>query len=42
MDGPDGFPRYGALRVIGRGDDYLYLEYAFQGDPGNPELLRIR
>ncbi len=40
MDGPDGFARYGALRVIGRGDDYLYVEFAFQGDPGNPELLR--
>jgi hypothetical protein len=40
IDGPDGFRRYGALRVVGRGNDYLYLEFAFQGDPGNPELLR--
>ncbi|HPF60426.1 MAG TPA: hypothetical protein PLI93_00075 [Gemmatimonadales bacterium] len=41
MDGPDGFRRYGVLRVIGMGADRLFLEFAFQGDPGNPELLRV-
>lgn len=40
MDGPDGYRRYGALRIIGRGENFLYFEFAFQGDPGNPELLR--
>lgn len=41
MDGPDGFRRYGALRVIGQGASFIYFEFAYQGDPGNPELLRI-
>ncbi|MEO8478571.1 MAG: hypothetical protein ABI542_02985 [Gemmatimonadota bacterium] len=40
MDGPDGFRRYGAIRVIGQGANFIYFEFAFQGDPGNPELLR--
>lgn len=40
MDGPDGFRRYGALRVIGQGATFIYFEFAFQGDPGNAELLR--
>lgn len=40
MDGPDGYRRYGALRVIGQGPSFIYFEFAFQGDPGNPELLR--
>lgn len=40
MDGGDGFARYGAVRVTHVGQDYLILDWAFQTDPGNPELVR--
>jgi hypothetical protein len=40
MDGPDGWKRFGALRITAAGAGYLLLEWAFQDDPGNPELLR--
>jgi hypothetical protein len=39
MDGGDGFLRYGALRVTHVGQNFLILDWAFQTDPGNPELL---
>ena len=39
MDGGDGFKRYGALRVTHVGQDFLIVDWAFQTDPGNPELL---
>ena len=39
MDGGDGFKRYGALRVTHVGRDFLIIDWAFQTDPGNPELL---
>jgi hypothetical protein len=39
MDGGDGFLRYGALRVTHVGSEYLIFDWAFQTDPGNPELL---
>jgi hypothetical protein len=42
MDGGDGFSRYGAVRVTHVGQDYLILDWAFQTDPGNPELIRAR
>jgi hypothetical protein len=42
MDGGDGFSRYGAVRVTHAGQDYLILDWAFQTDPGNPELIRAR
>ena len=32
------FPRFGALRVTHVGRDFLILDWAFQTDPGNPEL----
>ncbi len=41
MDGGDGFPRYGALRVTHVGQTFLIMDWAFQTDPGNPELLVI-
>lgn len=41
MTGPDGFKRYGALRVVFAGSGYLLLDWAFQSDPGNPELIRV-
>ena len=42
MNGGDGFARYGAVRVTHVGQDYLILDWAFQTDPGNPELVARR
>jgi hypothetical protein len=42
MNGGDAFFRYGALRVSAVGTDYVIVDWAFQTDPGNPELVRIR
>ena len=42
MNGGDGYARYGAVRVTHVGKDYLILDWAFQTDPGNPELVRAR
>jgi hypothetical protein len=39
MSGGDGFARYGALRVTHVGTDFLILDWAFQTDPGDPELI---
>ncbi len=39
MDGDDGFLRYGALRVTHVGQTFLIMDWAFQTDPGNPELI---
>jgi hypothetical protein len=39
MDGGDGFPRYGALRITHVGQTFLIMDWSFQTDPGNPELL---
>jgi hypothetical protein len=39
MDGGDDFPRYGAVRVQHVGTTFLILDWAFQTDPGNPELI---
>ena len=41
-DGGDGYARYGAVRVTHVGKDYLILDWAFQTDRGNPELVRGR
>jgi hypothetical protein len=41
-DGGDGFKRYGALRVTHVGQNFLILDWAFQTDPGNPELMVTR
>ena len=38
-DGGDGFIRYGAVRVTHVGPTFLILDWAFQTDRGNPELL---
>jgi hypothetical protein len=38
-DGGDGFIRYGAVRVTHVGQTFLILDWAFQVDHGNPELL---
>lgn len=38
-DGGDGFIRYGAVRVTHVGRTFLILDWAFQSDRGNPELL---
>jgi hypothetical protein len=39
MDGGDGFRRYGSLRVTHVGQSFLIFDWAFQTDPGNPELM---
>ena len=39
MDGGDGFKRYGARPRHPRGPDFLIFDWAFQTDPGNPELM---
>lgn len=39
MDGGDGFSRYGAVRVTHVGETFLILDWAYQADPGNPELI---
>ncbi len=39
MDGGDGFARFGAIRATHVGQDFVLLDWAFQTDPGNPELL---
>ncbi len=38
-DGGDGFNRYGAVRVTHVGQTFLILDWAFQTDPGNFQLL---
>lgn len=40
MSGGDGFARYGAVRVTHVGQDFLILDWSYQTDPGNPELVR--
>jgi hypothetical protein len=39
MDGGDDFPRYGAVRIQHVGSTFLILDWAYQSDPGNPELI---
>jgi len=38
-DGGDGFLRFGAIRVTHVGQTFLILDWAFQTDRGNPQLL---
>lgn len=38
MSGGDAFARYGALRVTDVSADYIIVDWAYQTDPGNPEL----
>lgn len=38
-DGGDGFLRFGAVRVTHVGQTFLILDWAFQTDPGNEQLL---
>jgi hypothetical protein len=40
-DGGDGFLRFGALRVSHVGQSFLIVDWSFQTDPGNPELIRV-
>jgi len=39
-DGGDGFARYGGARVTHVGQNFLILDWSFQTDYGNPELIR--
>ncbi len=38
----DAFFRYGALKVIALGPEYVIFDWSYQTDPGNPELIRVR
>jgi len=38
MDAGDEFARYGAVRVTHVGASFIIFDWAFQTDPGNPEL----
>lgn len=39
LPGGGPFPRFGAIRVSHVGRDFLILDWAFQSDPGNVELV---
>ena len=39
MDGGDGYLRYAAVRVTHVGQGFLIMDWAFQPDRGNPELM---
>jgi hypothetical protein len=39
MEAGDAFLRYGSVRVTHVGPTFVILDWAFQTDPGNPELL---
>lgn len=36
----DGFPRYGAVRATHVGTNFVILDWSFQTDRGNPQLIR--
>ncbi len=40
MNEGDGFYRYGAIRVVATGPDYVIFDWSYQTDRGNPELIR--
>jgi hypothetical protein len=42
MDGGDGLLRFAALRVTHVGQTFLIFDWAFQTDPGNPELIVVK
>jgi hypothetical protein len=42
MEAGDQYLRYGALRVTHVGQDFLICDWAFQTDPGNPQLVVVR
>jgi hypothetical protein len=37
-----GSLQYGAVRITHWEDDYVILDWAYQTDPGNPELSRSK
>jgi len=40
MSAGDAYARYGSLRISHVGQDFIIVDWAYQTDPGNPELLR--
>jgi hypothetical protein len=42
MSEGDPWARYGAVRVTATGTDYVIFDWAYQTDPGNPELIVVR
>ena len=41
LDDGDGFFRYGAIKVVAVGSNYVIFDWSYQTDPGNPELIRV-
>jgi hypothetical protein len=39
MTAADLFARYGGIRISHVGQDFLILDWSYQTDPGNPELV---
>jgi hypothetical protein len=39
MNGGDGFLRYGGVRVTHVGQTFLIMDWSYQTDPGDPELV---
>jgi len=39
MNGGDGFLRYGGVRVTHVGQTFLIMDWSYQADPGDPELV---
>lgn len=42
MNEGDGYYRYGAIRVVATGADYVIFDWSYQTDRGNPELIRVQ
>jgi hypothetical protein len=42
MEAGDPYFRYGALRVTHVGQEFLIFDWAFQTDPGNPQLVVVK
>lgn len=40
MAGPDGYKRFGGMRVVSVGQALVVFDWSYQSDPGNPELIR--
>lgn len=41
MDEGGTYYQYGSIRVSAVGPDYVIFDWAYQTDPGNPELIRV-
>jgi hypothetical protein len=41
MNEGNGFLQYGGIRIVALGADYVIVDWSYQTDRGNPELLRV-